>query len=159
MSESPIVSAATTINVSDHEARAWFLSLKTHPERYQFETHAGFAFTQGTFGEIGARFETLEAFYGLKIALHFELTDVSESRFRFQLRHLPVWGAFSIEALAPGSVRLGLDVGANSRFGRVFLRLPLVKSAVRRQIQAEVDNIKASMENIYGGKARSGGGE
>lgn len=156
MSNAPVISAEATVNVSVGDARAWFLSLKVHPERYRFATHAGFAFTQGSFGEIGARFETREAFYGLKTTLHFELIDVGESSFRFRLRHLPVWGTFTIEAQTPHSIRLGLDVGATSRVGRAFLGFPVIKGAVHRQIQAEVNNIKASMERIYGDKARAG---
>lgn len=149
-SEAPVISAATTVDVDAGDARAWFLSLEAHPERYRFETHAGFTFTQGDFGQPGARFETREAFYGLKITLHFELTGVSTTRFAFRLRRLPVWGAFSIEADAPGKSILRLDVGASTRTGRVLLQLPLVKRAVRRQIQGEVANIKTSMENIFG---------
>ena len=44
--------------------------------------------------------------------------------------------------------------GCKHQTGRVFLRFPLVKKRIQQQIQGEVDNIKASMENIYGDAGR-----
>lgn len=147
----PTISAEATVNVRMAQARQWFMELETHPERYQFETHAGFAFAQGNFGEIGARFQTWEQFYGLKLALCFELTEVGDAHFRFRLVRpaLPVWGGFVIEE-APGDItNLGLEIGGTSRLGVWFLRLPLVRGAVQRQIRGEVKHIKASMEIVY----------
>ncbi len=41
-----------SIKVSPAQARAWFLSLADHPERYRFDTHKGFSFNQGRIGEV-----------------------------------------------------------------------------------------------------------
>ena len=140
--------AQTRVEVSQEAARRWFLDLKEHPERYQFETHAGFTFTQGDFGEVGARFETQERFYGLRLTLRFELTEVGETEVRFRVLRppAPVWGAFILEAEGPQQTLLTLRIGSDSQLGATFLNLPLVRGAVQRQIQAEVDNIRDSME-------------
>jgi hypothetical protein len=150
--ERAILQASTSVNVSAEQARQWFLSLKAHPERYQFETHAGFAFTQGNFGEIGARFQTREQFHGLKINLHFELTETSQSHFRFRLLRppLPIWCAFRlIEATTDNTTNLHLEVGGIISLGLWFLRLPIIKRTIQKQIQSEVDHIKVSMEAVY----------
>ena len=149
--ERAILKAETTVNVSLDEARDWFLSLEEHPERYAFETHAGFAFVRGNFGEVGARFNTREKFHGLRVTLHFELTGVNETRFRFRLLRPapPVWGAFLIQAQTSHTINLCLEVGGINRLGETILQLPLVHSAVRRQIQGEADHLKASMETVY----------
>lgn len=149
--ESAVIKAEETIQVSIARARQWFMELGVHPERYQFETHAGFAFIQGDFGEIGARFQTWEWFYGLKLTLCFELTEVGDTHFRFRLIRpaLPIWGAFTIEEAPGDTTNLGLEIGAKSRLGAWLLRLPLVRRAVRRQISGEVEHIRASMEAIY----------
>jgi hypothetical protein len=151
--EGAIVQAAAQVNVSTTQARQWFLDLKTHPERYQFETHAGFAFTQGNFGEIGARFQTWERFHGLRANLHFELTQTGESHFHFRLLRppLPIWCAFRlIEETTDNTTNLHLEVGGTTSLGLWFLRLPLIKRTIQRQIQSEVDHIKASMEAVHG---------
>jgi hypothetical protein len=149
--ESAVIKTEATLNVSIAQARQWFMELETHPERYQFETHAGFAFTQGGFGEIGARFQTQEQFYGLKLTLRFELTDVGDRHFRFRLIRpaLPVWGTFVIEEAPGDNTDLSLEIRGTTRLGAWFLRLPLVRGAVRRQIRGEVEHVKASMEAIY----------
>ena len=149
--ESAIIRAEETVHVRVAQARQWFMDLETHPERYQFETHAGFAFTQGGFGKIGARFQTWEQFCGLKLTLCFGLTDVSDTHFRFRLVRpaLPVWGAFVIEEAPGDSTNLSLEIGGTTRPGTWLLRLPLVRDAVRQQICGEVEHIKASMEAIY----------
>jgi hypothetical protein len=149
--ESAVIKTEATLNVSIAQARQWFMELETHPERYQFETHAGFAFTQGGFGEIGARFQTQEPFYGLKLTLRFELTEVGDRHFRFRLIRpaLPVWGTFVMEEAPGDNTDLSLEVRGTSRLGAWFLRLPLVRGAVRRQIRGEVEHVKASMEDIY----------
>jgi hypothetical protein len=149
--ESAVIKAEAAVNVSIAQARQWFMELEMHPERYQFETHAGFAFTQGNFGEIGARFQTWERFYGLKLALCFELTGMGDTNFRFQLIRpaLPVWGAFAIEEAPGDTTNLGLEIGGTSRLGAWLLRLPLIRGTVQRQICWEVEHIKASMEAIY----------
>jgi hypothetical protein len=149
--ESAIIKAEETVNVRVAQARQWFVELETFPERYQFETHAGFAFTQGNFGEIGAGFQTWEEFYGLKLTLRFELIEVDDRHFRFRLicPALPVWGAFVIEETPGDSTSLSIEIGETTRLGAWFLRLPLVRDAVQRQIRGEVEHIKASMETIY----------
>ena len=148
--EHPIIRAATEVLVPSAEARCWFVDLETHPERYQFETHAGFAFGAGDFGEIGARFQTWEEFLGLTINLHFELTETSDSHFRFRLIRppLPIWGAFTIKERTGSSIDLGLEVGGTSRAGEWFLRLPIVRPVVQQQITSEIEHIKASMEAL-----------
>jgi hypothetical protein len=149
--ESVVIKAGATVYVRIAQARQWFLELETHPERYQFETHAGFAFVQGGFGEIGARFQTWEQFYGLKLVLCFELTGAGDMHFRFRLVRpaLPVWGAFVIEEMPSNNTSLSLEIGGTTRLGACFLWLPPVRGAVRRQIHGEVEHIKASMEAIY----------
>ena len=149
--ESVVIKAEATVYVRMAQARQWFLELETHPERYQFETHAGFAFTQGGFGEIGARFQTQEQFYGLKLTLRFELTEVGDTRFRFRLIRpaLPVWGTFVIEEAPGDNTDLSLEIRGTTRLGAWFLQLPLVRGAVQRQIRGEIEHIKASMEAIY----------
>ena len=149
--ESAIVKAEETVNVRVAQARHWLGELETFPERYQFETHGGFAFTQGNFGEIGARFQTWEQFYGLQLTLRFELTEVDDRHFRFRLIRpaLPIWGAFVTEETAGDNTSLSIEIGGTTRLGVWFLRLPLVRDAVQRQIRGEVEHIKASMETIY----------
>ncbi len=146
-----ILTATAPINVTADQARAWFLSLKEHPERYTFDTHAGFTVTQGDFGEVGSRFETEEVFRGFRATLRFELRDVGAYHFRFRLLAppLPVWGAFVIAERAAPPITLRLDVGATNRVGAGLLRLPLLSGAIRRQIQAEVEHIRASMEGLF----------
>jgi hypothetical protein len=154
--EVSVIRAQTAINVGLDEARQWFLDLEKHPERYQFATHAGFRFIQGDFGEVGARFETQERFYGLRLTLRFELSEVGASSFRFRLLQppLPIWGAFIIERRDADRVDqvdgviLHLDVGGTTELGRRILRLPLVHGAIQRQTQAEVEHIKASLEAL-----------
>ena len=143
-----MITAEASVRVDVGQARRWFLELETHPERYRFDTHAGFAFTQGGFGEIGARFQTWERFYGLRITLSFELTDVEDTRFRFRLIRppLPVWGAFTIGAAGDETTVLRLAIGGTTRLGAWVLRVPLIRGAVRRQIRGEVEHIRASME-------------
>jgi hypothetical protein len=145
--EVAMVTAETLVQVDAAAVRRWFLELETHPERYRFETHAGFIFTRGSFGEIGARFQTREQFCGLPLTLSFELTGVEDIRFRFRLTRppLPVWGAFTIEAAGDETTALCLAIGGTTRLGTWFLRFPPVRSAVRRQIRSEVEHIKASM--------------
>jgi hypothetical protein len=149
--ESPVIKAEARLEVSIAQARQWFMELETFPERYQFETHAGFTFTQGSFGEIGARFQTREQFYGLKLTLRFELTDVGDRHFRFRLLRpaLPVWGTFDLEEAPGDSTNLCLEIGGITRPAACFLQFPLVRDAVQRQIRGEVEHIKASLEATY----------
>jgi hypothetical protein len=142
-----MITAETLVQVAAAAARRWFVELETHPERYRFATHAGFTFTRGNFGEIGARFQTRERFCGLPLTLSFELTDVEDTCFRFRLARppLPVWGAFTIEDAGGETTVLRLAIGGTTRPGTWFLRFPPVRSAVRRQIRSEVEHIKASM--------------
>jgi hypothetical protein len=149
------VEARTSIDVPFEAARRWFLDLKDHPDRYQFASHAGFRFTQGGFGEVGARFETEEVFLGLRLRLGFELAELSEARdcaeIVFRLLHppLPVMGAFKLLRRAADETDLSLTIWATKGGGRLFLRLPLVRGAIRGQIEAEVNHIKRSMENLH----------
>jgi hypothetical protein len=150
--ERAIIRATASVNVSSVQAHRWFLDLETHSERYQFETHAGFAFTEGNFGQVGARFQTWEQFHSLRINLHFELTETSNVHFRFRLLRppLPIWCAFVIEKNADDTTSLRLEVGGTTPLGLRLLRLPLTRRAIQRQIQSEVDHIKVSMEAVYG---------
>lgn len=142
-----ILTAAATVNVTPAQAQAWFLSLRDHPERYRFATHAGFRFTHGSFGEVGARFETQERFWGARLTLRFELCEVGAQHFRFRLLAppLPLWGAFII-AGTTAPITLRLEVGATTRRGAGVLRL--LSGAIRPQIQAEVDHIQTAMETL-----------
>ena len=149
--ESAIIQAAVEVDVSIDEGRQWFLELETHPERYQLDTHAGFVFVHGRFGEIGARFRTRERFCGLGVSLLFELTEVWESRFRFRLVRpaLPIWGAFSVAPASADRAIVELAIGGTSVLGAWLLRLPLVGSVIRQQIRREVSHIRDSMEARY----------
>ncbi|MGC9469718.1 MAG: hypothetical protein ACP5HS_14070 [Anaerolineae bacterium] len=151
MNADPVLSAEAIVEVSLDQARAWFLSLADHPERYQFETHGGFTFTEGRFGEPGARFRTEERFLGIPVPLRFELTKVERRRFTFHLRKplSSIWGYFELAPMPSGATELRLAIGSDKRAKRLFLKLPPVSHAVRRQIEAEVANIKGSMESLY----------
>lgn len=147
----PSLLAEATVMVSPDQARAWFLSLADHPERYQFESHGGFTFTEGRFGDPGARFQTEEQFHGVRVTLKFELVDVSEQRFDFRVLSpvRGIWGYFELRPDRAGGTRLRLGVGSDRPLQRRFLRLPLVSGAVQRQISQEVAHIKQSMESLY----------
>jgi hypothetical protein len=138
------------VRVAPELARQWFIELQAYPERYQFGTHAGFVFTSGIFGEVGARFRTRERFRGLPLTLAFELTEVGESSFRFRLVRpaLPVWGAFVIEGTGVNTTSLSLVIGEDRHRGAWFLRLPVVRGAVQRQIRGELAHIRSSMEAL-----------
>lgn len=144
----PIVEASALVLVAPEVARSWFLVLNQHPEWYQFETHGGFEFTKGRFGEPGARFQTTETFRGHSLQLKFELTDVSDWRFDFHLLAplSSIRGRFALQGLAPDMTRLHLTVGSDDPMRRLLLRLPPIHGAIRHQIQGEVSHIKASME-------------
>lgn len=139
------------LKVSVSEAVDWFLSLKSHPERYRFGSHGGFVFTRGGFGEVGALFQTHEWFLGIPLTLHFELTAVNESSFEFRLLRpsLPVWGKFAIESEGPRKALLTLAIGGETWLGQWFIRLPGAKQAIRQQTQREVDHIGESMESEF----------
>jgi hypothetical protein len=136
--------------VGPDKAKAWFLALDKHPEWYQFESHAGFTFTEGEFGEPGARFQTEETFLGIRQRLKFELTEVNANRFTFYLREpiRAVWGYFELEPTSAGDTRLRLAIGSDKAMQRLFLKLPGVRTAVQRQITREVEHIKVSMEDL-----------
>ena len=159
--EGAVLCAQTDVDVTVAQARAWFLSLRDHPERYRFATHDGVTFVEGDFGQAGACFQTRERFYGFKWTLHFQVEEVTETAFRFRLLRpswAGVWGAFVLNELGAASISLRLEVGAATRLGRWLLRLPPVAVAVRRQIASEVAHIKASMEALYGREGRGGEG-
>lgn len=144
------LSAKADVHVGRGEARQWFLDLEKHPERYEFATHAGFDFVKGDFGEIGAQFQTEERFFGLRTTLRFELTNVEPYRFHFRLLRpaLPIWGIFSLEHISDNQTSVHLEIGSARPLGRSMLNLPLIRPAIQRQIQREVDHIKASMESL-----------
>lgn len=149
--QDPLLSARVEVDVPLAQARAWFLSLRDHPQRYRFATHEGFAFTEGDFGRSGARFHTVERFVGLRRTLHFELTAVGETLFEFTLLdplNGQVWGAFVLEERTPALTALTLNVGAHTPGGARFLHLWPVCLAVQRQIDGEVRHIKAAMEAL-----------
>ncbi len=151
MTRKPVLSAATEIPVGKDRVRAWFLSLADHPERYTFESHAGFTFTQGAFGEPGARFQTTERFQGISVTLKFELLEVQEDRFVFHLRKpmRSIWGFFELtEGAQEKTTRLQLAVGSDRPLQRRFLQLPGVRGAVETQITREVANIKRSIVSL-----------
>jgi hypothetical protein len=127
------------------------MELETHPERYRFDTHGGFTFTAGNFGAEGARFKTWETFYGLRLSLGFRLTAVERDAFHFRVVRppLPIWGAFVLRALDAQRTLLRLKIGATNGLGRVFLQVPPVRAAIRRQIDGEVENIRASMVDVF----------
>ena len=58
--ESPELSARVVVDAPPEEVRDWFTSLEKEPERYEFGTHEGFEFVEGSFGAPGARFKTRE---------------------------------------------------------------------------------------------------
>ncbi|MGD2176301.1 MAG: hypothetical protein PVG71_00605 [Anaerolineae bacterium] len=147
-----ILTAQTVVDVPVEQARDWFFSLEEHPERYQFETHEGFEFVEGSFGEVGARFKTRERFFFLKLELLFELTEVGESEFWFRLVRpgpMQLWGRFDIDREGEERSLLSLAIGSETRVGQLTLRSFPVATAVHRQIHGEVGHIKASMERAY----------
>lgn len=150
----PILRAQADVNVTVEEARNWFLSLREHPERYQFDTHEGFQFVEGSFGEIGSRFKTREHFLSFKLELQFELTEVRESTFWFRLLRpvsMGIWGRFDIGDGGEKGTRLSLDIGSDTRAGELILRCYPVAVLVHRQIHREVSHIKRSMERTFRG--------
>ena len=143
--------AEEVVAISPQQAREWFLALGQHPERYRFETHEGFSFTKGSFGKVGARFDTREAFWGVRVRLRFELTEVSETAFAFrQYTPIPgIWGKFRILQTEEGGTRIRLTIGGENWLTRACLRLPGVRTAVKRQIEGEVAHIARSMAELY----------
>lgn len=149
--DGPVLSTGVVVNGSTHDVREWFHSLQEHPERYQFETHEGFDFVEGGFGEPGARFRTRERFLCFHLELVFELTSVREASFSFHLTRpisMGIWGRFRTEEADATKTRLFLEIGSRNRVGRLLLRFYPVAAAVRRQIAAEVNHIKSSIERM-----------
>ena len=146
-SESVLVATAE-IDATAEKAKCWFLELSDHPERYAFESHEGFTFTEGAFGEEGARFETHERFMGVPQTLKFVLTEVGDRQFAFELRQpfTGIWGRFILKSITPRTTELQLEIGGRTRAKRLLLKVPIVSQAIRSQIQREVDHIKASIE-------------
>jgi len=148
----PVLMAETLVTVPVDFATAWFLALADHPERYAFESHAGFVFTQGEFGEPGSRFQTQERFAGfVKLVLKFELTEVDDYRFIFRSLSpaRDIWGYFELEPASRNSTYLRLAVGSHRNFQRRLLGLPPVRGAVQHQIEGEVAHISKSMVLLY----------
>lgn len=147
-----ILSATAEVEVPVGVARDWFLSLQHHPERYAFETHQGFEFEEGGFGEEGARFRTRERFLFLTVELLFELTEVGQTDFCFWLVRpsaIGVWGRFKIEEISEGQSLLSLSVGSETRAGQLLLRFYPLAAVIHKQIQREVRHIRRSMERVY----------
>lgn len=145
----PILRVRAEVAAPVDEVQAWFLSLEDHSERYAFETHGGFTFEEGAFGEPGAVFTTRERFLFVPIELRFELTEVGERYFSFRLLRLAalkIWGRFEIEKAGAGRSILALRIGSETRAGQIFLRCYPVAAAVHRQICGEVRHIKESIE-------------
>jgi hypothetical protein len=149
-SRSPVLRASAEVDASPDEVRNWFLALEARPELYQSDTHGGFVFTEGSFGETGAQFETREWLAGIRVRLRFQLTTVGEGSCAFRLLAPPlaVWGAFEIESAEEGSSRLSLLIGGENGCAEWVLRLPLIRGAVQQQIRREVSHIKSSIENL-----------
>lgn len=146
----PVLTAAVPIEASADQVERWFRALEDHPEQYRFDTHGGFTFTRGRFGEVGAQFQTRERFYGRYFTLNFEVTATGPLWFRFRLLcpPFPIWGAFRIRPVSAGRVWLRLEIGGETRLGRWLLRLPLIRGAVQNQIQAEVEHIRRSVSSL-----------
>lgn len=151
--QSAVLQASATVEATPDQVRHWFLSLREHPERYQSETHGGFTFTKGSFGEAGARFETHERLAVIHAHLCFELTSVEARRFAFRLLRPPlgVWAAFQIEPVDEGQTQLSLLIGGENGLAERVLHLPPVRRAVRQQIQREVSHVQSSVERLQTG--------
>lgn len=148
-----ILHVETEIDVPLQAARSWFLSLEEHPDQYEFDTHEGFEFGSGGFGEEGARFKTRERFLFLKLELRFELTEVGEKAFSFWLIRpswIRIWGRFEIEEEGEEQSCLSLRIGSETQVGQLLLRFYPVAAVLHRQIRDEVHHIKRSMERAYG---------
>ncbi len=151
--ESPELSARVVVDAPPEEVRDWFTSLEKEPERYEFGTHEGFEFVEGSFGAPGARFKTREQFLFLRLELLFEITGIHESQFTFRLIRpisMGIWGRFQIDEVAKGETRLSLEIRSATRAGRLALRFYPVAVAIRRQIDGEVNHIKTSIEQLTG---------
>ena len=144
-----LLQAETVIETDMKHLVQWFMDLKDHPENYAFASHQGFFFTSGDFGEVGARFYTLERFHGLPLKLSFQLSGISDTSFTFDLLKplSHIQGAFAMHAQSPQETRLTLSVSTNSDFVRQLFKLPLLRSAIQNQIDAEVRHIKSRVEN------------
>jgi hypothetical protein len=145
-----IISVQQVVDVPVDQARAWFLSLMDHPERYRLATHDGIEFVEGDFGDVGSRFTTRERFYFLKLTLLFELVEVSETSFSFRLIRpawFQVWGAFRLHQLSSESISLRLEIGSTTQSGQSWLEFYPLAAAIRQQITREVVHIKSSMES------------
>ena len=144
--------AQDIVSVPVGQARGWFLSLREHPDRYRFDTHEGFEFIEGSFGQVGAVFRTREKLLGLKLKILFELTEVRESEFYFLLARplsLGIWGRFHIGVDDRDRSRLSLEIGSDTRLGRLVLGLYPVAMAIQGQIEREVGHVKRSMEREF----------
>jgi hypothetical protein len=144
----PVLTARAEIDTPRQQAKRWFLELSDHPERYEFESHEGFTFTDGAFGEVGAKFQTLERFLGVSQILRFTLTNVTDYQFTFRLRQpiTGIWGRFVLSEISPDTTELRLEIGGETKLKRLVLMMPVVSQAIRSQIQSEVDHIKASID-------------
>lgn len=106
-------------------------------------------FTYGAFGEIGSEFYTRERFFGITIKLRFRISDVKNEV--FTLKCLPPlkgsWCTFALASEAPARTCLTLSVGTEKRLYAKLLGLHSLRHAIQRQIDAEVEHIKTSIEN------------
>lgn len=155
MSDNPVLIAEALVAVPATFAREWFLALADHPERYAFESHGGFVFTEGQFGEPGARFQTEERFAGFaKLVLKFELAAVEDRRFIFNVLSPTrnIWGYFELLPISQYTTLLRLAIGSDVGSQRRLLAFPPVRGAVQHQIESEIAHISASMVSLYQNK-------
>ena len=147
-SSEPVLVAEAAVNAAIQDARRWFLELSDHPERYEFESHKGFTFTEGAFGETGAKFETQEQFMGITQTLRFTLTEVEKQQFTFKLQQpvTGIWGRFVLNEMTSSTTELRLEIGGKTQSKRLLLKMPVVSQAIRSQIKREVEHIKMSIE-------------
>jgi hypothetical protein len=143
-----LMTAQTVVAIDSEGARQWFLQLKDHPENYAFASHAGFIFTEGDFGEVGARFFTIERFHGFPLKLSFRLSAINATSFTFDLLKplSNIKGEFSITQHENNTCTLTLTVSTGSNYTHRLLSIRPLYSAVQQQISREVNHIKTSME-------------
>ena len=144
-----LLTAETDVHVNIDNVRQWFMGLKEHPEQYTFASHEGFFFTEGDFGEVGARFYTKERFSGLLAKLTFSLTEVTANSFTFELikplRNIK--GQYALAQREQNITTVTLSVYARTKnIIRLFDIKPF-SQAVKNQINREVQHIKTKIEN------------
>ena len=145
-----LLTAKTDVNVNIEDVRHWFLGLKEHPEHYTFASHEGFYFTEGDFGEVGARFYTKERFSGILAKLSFSLTKVTDNSFTFELTKpiRNVQGEYTLTERERDITTVSLSVFARTRQILRLFKIKPFSQAVENQINREVQHIKTKIEYI-----------